>query len=53
LLLFSIDIIATSTIFFIVMHFAKSPDASMIALYTLVYIGVIYYKSRKFITVKE
>jgi hypothetical protein len=48
LLLFSIDIIATSTIFFIAIHFAKSPDASMIALYTLFYIGIIFYKSSKF-----
>jgi hypothetical protein len=38
--------------FFIIIHFATSLDTSMIVLYTLAYIGIIYYKSSRFITVK-
>ncbi len=53
LLLFSMDIIVTSVIFFLIIHFAKSADVYMIILYTLFYIGVIYYKSRSFITTRE
>jgi hypothetical protein len=53
LILFSGDIIVTSAIFFIIIYSAKSPNAYMIFFYALFYIGIIYYKSRSFITTKE
>lgn len=52
LFLFSIDIFATSVMFFLFIHFGKSLDITMIVFYTLAYLGIIFYKSSKFITVK-
>jgi hypothetical protein len=48
--LFAADVIVTSAMFFIIVYSSNSTNAAWLTVLMLFYVGIIYYKSNKFIS---